>query len=85
MYTIKIKADIKKLRKKERKKERIVRTLFLNTPFRYMYTHICIGNNPTNRILIPRPKESIKITESNILDIKKFAISSIYLNLLITF
>jgi hypothetical protein len=26
MYTIKIKADIKKLRKKERKKERIVRT-----------------------------------------------------------
>jgi hypothetical protein len=85
MYTIKIKADIKKLRKKERKKERIVRTLFLNTPFRYIYTHIYIGNNPTNRILIPRPKESIKITESNILDIKKFAISSIYLNLLITF
>jgi hypothetical protein len=42
-------------------------------------THIYIGNNPTNRILIPRPKESIKITESNILDIKKFAISSIYL------
>jgi hypothetical protein len=63
----KIKADIKKLRKKEKKKKRIVRTLFLNTPFRYIYTHIYIGNNPTNRILIPRPKESIKITESNIL------------------
>ncbi|VVM20868.1 hypothetical protein BSPWISOXPB_3227 [uncultured Gammaproteobacteria bacterium] len=75
MYTIKIKADIKKLRKKK-KKERIVRTLFLKHT-RYIYTHIYIGNNPTNRILIPRPKESIKITESNILQIKKTTILQI--------
>jgi hypothetical protein len=48
-----MKAVIKKLSKKEKKKKRIASTLFLNTPFRYTYICIYIGNNPTNRIPLP--------------------------------